>query len=288
MKRVTLIATALVVAVFVLAAQAWAQETNTRERSFITFSNTVEMPGVTLPAGTYVFRLADTPQRNVVQVLNRDESKVLGQWLFVQATRPKVTEDTVVMFKENAENTKPAIQYWYFPGEKIGKEFVYPKSQAEQIAARTGQKVRTDEGYVTPQNNASNQAQPSSTVASNEANANLNQNRASEANVPSASAGATGANVDRDRDRDDTAATSGSNARSNTAVGTSGNAQRAPSADNGFNDNAAGTSNANQASASGRATLPKTASELPLSGLIGLLALAGAFGVRRFAMAQSE
>lgn len=281
MKRVTVIATALVVAVFVLAAQAWAQETNTRERSFITFSNTVEMPGVTLPAGTYVFRLADTPQRNVVQVLNKDESKVLGQWLFVQATRPQVTDDTVVMFKENAENIKPAIQYWYFPGEKIGKEFVYPKSQAEQIAARTGQKVRTDEGYVTPQHNASNQAQPSSTVAANEASA------------PGASAAATGATADRDRDRDDAAATSGNNARSNSAVGTSGNAQSAPSADNdhdrdnGFTNNAAANSHASQASASGRATLPKTASELPLSGLIGLLSLAGAFGVRRFAMAQN-
>jgi hypothetical protein len=279
MKRVTLIATALVVAVFVLATQAWAQETNTRERSFITFSNTVEMPGVTLPAGTYVFRLADTPQRNVVQVLNQDESKVLGQWLFVQSTRPQVTDDTVVMFKETAENTKPAVQYWYFPGEKIGKEFVYPKSQAEQIAARTGQKVRTDEGYVTPQNNASNQAaQPSSTVASNEAsqpNADLNRNRANEANVPSASAGATGANAERNA-----APTSGRSPEANTAVGTSGSAQNQPVPDVNSNRNASG-----QAS---QATLPQTASELPLVAFIGLLSLAGAFGVRRFAMAQSE
>jgi len=283
MKRVTLIAAALMVAVFALATQALAQETNTQERSFITFSNTVEMPGVTLPAGTYVFRLADTPQRNVVQVLNQDQTKVLGQWLFVQATRPRVTDDTVVMFKENAENTMPAVQFWYFPGEKIGKEFVYPKNQAEKIASRTGQKVRTDEGYVSPQaNTASNEAAPANTASnqSNQANqaapvsqqasaeqsSSLNQNRANEANVAGSSVGTTGANAERN----------------SAAVGTSGSAQNSSSSSS-VNDN-----RDNQSAANSRTTLPKTGSELPLTALIGLLSLAGAFGVRKFAMAQSE
>jgi hypothetical protein len=34
----------------------------------MTFSTSVELPGVTLPPGAYEFQLADTPQRNVVQV----------------------------------------------------------------------------------------------------------------------------------------------------------------------------------------------------------------------------
>ncbi len=111
MKRVTLIATAMVLAVLVgMSARVAAQNTVPSERTFMTFSNTVEMPGVTLPAGTYVFRLADTPTRNVVQVLSGDEKKVLGQWTFVQAERPKVSEDTVVMFKETPEGTMPAVQ----------------------------------------------------------------------------------------------------------------------------------------------------------------------------------
>src|SRR5215216_3953670 len=151
MKRVTLIATALVLAVLaVLSTRVTAQETNTQEVTYLTFSNTVELPGMTLPAGTYTFRLADSPSRNVVQVLDREGKEIKGQWLFVQAERPEVTGDTVIMFKENREGATPAVQYWYFPGEKIGKEFIYPKDQAAKIAARTGQQVRTETGYVTP------------------------------------------------------------------------------------------------------------------------------------------
>ena len=73
---------------------------------------------------------------------------MIGQWTFVQAERPRVTEETLVMFKETREGSTPAVQFWYFPGEKIGKEFIYPKDQAERIAARTGEKVRSDESVI--------------------------------------------------------------------------------------------------------------------------------------------
>jgi hypothetical protein len=143
MKRVKLLATALVLtAVAVMTDRITAQETNTRERTIMTFSSAVEMPGVTLQRGTYVFKLADTPARNVVQVWDGEEKHMIGHWTFVQAERPRVSEDTVVMFKETREGTTPAVQFWYFPGEKIGKEFIYPKEQAKRIAARTGARVR--------------------------------------------------------------------------------------------------------------------------------------------------
>ena len=149
MKRLTVIATAMVLAVMVgMSARVAAQNPVANERTFMTFSNTVEMPGVTLPAGTYVFRLADTPTRNVLQVLSKDEKDILGQWTFVQAQRPKATEDTVVMFREQPEGTTAAVQYWYYPGETIGKEFVYPKDQAQKIANRTGASVLSDEGRI--------------------------------------------------------------------------------------------------------------------------------------------
>jgi hypothetical protein len=143
MKRVKLLVPALVLAAMaVMTVRITAQETNTRERTIMTFSAAVEMPGVTLQRGTYVFKLADTPARNVVQVWDHKEKHMIGHWTFVQAERPRVTEDTVVMFKETREGATPAVQFWYFPGEKIGKEFIYPKEQAEQIAARTGASVR--------------------------------------------------------------------------------------------------------------------------------------------------
>jgi hypothetical protein len=143
MKRVRLLATALVLAALAaMADRVSAQETNVRERTIMTFSAAVEMPGVTLQRGTYVFKLADTPVRNVVQVWDQKEKHMIGHWMFVQAERPRVTEETVVMFRETTEGATPAVQFWYFPGEKIGKEFIYPKDQARRIAARTGASVR--------------------------------------------------------------------------------------------------------------------------------------------------
>jgi len=150
MTRWTMLTAAVAIAlVGALASTTTAQQSNTQERTFLTFSGTVEMPGVTLPAGTYVFKLADTPSRNVVQVFDRDEKKVIGQWLFVPAERPEVSEETVVMFKETAAGTPPAVHYWYFPGERTGKEFVYPKTQALKIAQRTQQPVLSTDGDVT-------------------------------------------------------------------------------------------------------------------------------------------
>jgi hypothetical protein len=262
--------------VAVLTTPVLAQETNTQEITYLTFSNNVELPGVTLPAGTYTFRLADTPSRNVVQVLDRDQKKVMGQWLFVQAERPDPVQDTMIMFKENREGATPAVQYWFFPGERIGKEFIYPKDQAQKIADRTGQKVRTEEGYATASNStagnndvASNST-PSSTVASNESSqsnaSNSTINNAPAPAAPSAAAGSvtenrgfegqTAQRQDNDRDVASTPSVGTSGSANNQAVGTSGRAA---------------------------AQLPKTGSELPLAGLIGLISLAGALGTRAVA-----
>jgi hypothetical protein len=237
MKRVTVFATALFVAVLaVLTLSVNAQDFNPLEKTYLTFSAPVELPGMTLPAGTYTFKLADTPSRNVVQVLSQDEKTIHGQFLFVQAPRRDPTGETVVMFKETAEGTTPAVQYWYYPSEGIGKEFVYPKNQALKIAARTHSTVLSTEGEVgaqstvaaidesgkvTPRQESRTPAQPETTVA---------QNTPPPAPAPQ-----------REVAR---------------PVGTSG-----------------------QSTAT---ELPRTASPLPLTGLLGLFSLAGGLGLRAF------
>ena len=150
MTRMMTIATAMAVTALVsLAPNVAAQQPDTRDKTIMTFSSPMELPGMRLDAGKYVFRVADTATRNVVQVLSEDEQKMLGQWLFVPAERPEVTGDTVVTFRETNAASTPAVQFWYYPGEKIGKEFIYPKDQAQRIAARTGATVKTEEGPVT-------------------------------------------------------------------------------------------------------------------------------------------
>lgn len=268
MKRVTFIAAALVLAFLaVLAGRVTAQETNTSERTFLTFSSAVEMPGLTLQPGTYVFKLADTPTRNVVQVWDNDEKNMLGHWLFVQAERPEVTSETVVMFKEEPAGATPAVQYWYFPGERIGKEFIYPKDQAQRIAQRTGVDVRTEDGVVEGGGLASIE-QPGADVS---AQADSTLNNAPAAAQPSAAAGSLagnrGADVDVDRDVE-------VSAQANAAAEPVQEQAPAP------RQSAVGTSGSAEGQIARADELPQTSSPLALSGLIGLLSLAGAFALR--------
>ena len=58
---------------FELAAHAddWDQNTT------ITFSEPIQIPGQVLPAGTYVFRLADPDSaQNIVQIFNSDRTHI--------------------------------------------------------------------------------------------------------------------------------------------------------------------------------------------------------------------
>jgi hypothetical protein len=271
MKRLNLIATAMALAIVgVLASGVAAQETNTSERTFLTFSGAVEMPGVTLQPGTYVFKLADTPTRNVVQVWDRDEKNMVGHWLFVQAERPQVSDETVVMFKETREGATPAVQYWYFPGEKIGKEFIYPKDQATRIAARTGLDVRSEDGVIEGDGIAGVQAEAAQTETAVSADATL-QN-APAAAQPTASAGSLAGNrgvqtqesASADVAVETPQASASADVSADRSVGTSGAAEAQIARNEPSNE------------------LPRTASPLALSGLLGLLSLAGAAGIRAF------
>jgi hypothetical protein len=273
MARLKVVATALVVAALaVIASGVSAQETNVSERTFLTFSSAVEMPGLTLQPGTYVFKLADTPSRNVVQVWDNDEKNMLGHWLFVQAERPEVTGDTVIMFRETRAGATPAVQYWYFPGEKIGKEFIYPKDQAERIAARTGLDVRTETGVVEGGGVAA--IQP-------EVSAEASLENAPAAAQPSAAAGSLAGNRGIAADADaDLPAESDVSAGAAVAVAEPEPAPESQVAAVEADTRAVGTSGQAEGQIGRPDELPRTASPLALTGLLGLLSLAGAAGLR--------
>jgi hypothetical protein len=37
-------------------------------------------------------------------------------------------DDTVILFGEPAGNSPPTITRWFYPGDAVGEEFIYPKS----------------------------------------------------------------------------------------------------------------------------------------------------------------
>jgi len=108
------------------------------KKTTMTFNQPVELPGIVLPAGTYVFKLLDsTSDRHIVQVFNADETKIFATILAIPDYRLTPTDKTVVHFTERPRNTPEAVHEWFYPGDNFGQEFVYPKARAMALAEET-------------------------------------------------------------------------------------------------------------------------------------------------------
>jgi hypothetical protein len=181
------------------ARPAMAQGQPMDDRTEFTFSAPVELPGVTLPPGTYVFRFVDASnQKRVMQVMTKDDQKTYGMFLTINAIRPTPSNDAELRFLETPAGKPAAVKTWWYPGDTIGREFIYPKSQARRLAMATNttvlttkadaeavpttQVASTDLEYVAPNgqesavadNTISNAPVQESTTASNVDNSSMN------------------------------------------------------------------------------------------------------------------
>jgi hypothetical protein len=150
MLSTRIIGLACAVAVFVclMAATVFAQPFD--KRTLFSFSAPVALPGVTLPAGQYLFRLADPHGTNkVVQVLNADGTKPYGLFFTIPAERFEPAATPEVRFIETAAGTPAAIRTWWYPGQRTGYEFIYPKEQARRLAMGGGSPVLTTQAQTT-------------------------------------------------------------------------------------------------------------------------------------------
>jgi hypothetical protein len=112
------------------------------DRTEFTFNSPVELPGVTLPPGTYVFHFVDASnQKKVMQVAEKSSNKNFGLFMTINAIRPKASDDAELRFLETPAGKPAAVKTWWYPGNTIGREFVYPKSQARRLAAATNTNV---------------------------------------------------------------------------------------------------------------------------------------------------
>ena len=113
---------AILCATFVSAARAdtWDRKT------IVTFADAVEIPGQVLPAGTYVFKLANfSSDRHIVQIWNEDETQILATIMAIPNYRLDVPEKTIFEFDERRGDSPMALHTWFYPGESMGQEFVY-------------------------------------------------------------------------------------------------------------------------------------------------------------------
>ena len=134
------IATLITCAALFTGLPVTADEGN--QKTTLTFSQPVELPGIVLPAGTYVFKLVETTTyRHVIQVSNAEENMVFATILAIPDYRLKATSDTVIHFRERPAGRPEAIRGWFYPGRLFGHEFVYSKERATELAQVTHQAV---------------------------------------------------------------------------------------------------------------------------------------------------
>lgn len=113
-----------------VSVNAWGTAAQT---TYLTFSTPFALPGVSLPAGTYIFELADpTNTRDVVRVLSRDRSQLyLTAFTRVVERTHGLRPGGHASFAEVARGVTPPITVWYPIGVSVGHQFIYPKNSRQ-------------------------------------------------------------------------------------------------------------------------------------------------------------
>jgi hypothetical protein len=115
------------------------------ESAKLTFSKPVEIPGQVLPAGTYLFKLADRNDQNLVRVFSSDGTRPYATPQTVSAERMDPAEDALITLAEQSNGRPEALVRWFYPGSTSGHQFVYPKQQEQQLAQSRQQTIQVKE-----------------------------------------------------------------------------------------------------------------------------------------------
>ena len=145
----------------------------------VTFKESVQVPGKVLPPGTYVFKLLDSPSnRHIVQIYNQDHTQLITTVLAVPNQRLEPAGKTILTYDERPADQPMALAAWFYPGDNFGQQFVYPKSEAEQLSRLNKQEVPSS---------GSEEANPQLKERSNEVAENANPTPKPETPAPQAS-----------------------------------------------------------------------------------------------------
>ena len=94
--------------------------------NYLTFSARFALPGMSLPAGTYIFDVVSPGSYDVVRVTSRDGAHVYTMAFTKRVERPRgLRADRQILFSEGRPGETPAVKAWFPIGESIGHEFLY-------------------------------------------------------------------------------------------------------------------------------------------------------------------
>ncbi len=128
------IAVGLIIA-FALFFELAAHADEFDQATTITFSEPMQIPGQVLPAGSYLFKLANSnSDRNIVQVFNADRTVLYATLQTIATERQEPTGHTVVALAEQGAGQPDVLLKWFYPGRETGNEFLYPRQKEKDLA----------------------------------------------------------------------------------------------------------------------------------------------------------
>jgi len=107
-------------------------------KTFITVNHPFQVPGAVLHPNTkYVFKRLNgaSGTNHVVQVFNEDQSELLTTFFGISDVRLEPADGTILTFMETAPGYPKPVHSWFYPGRTIGLEFIYSADERAQIAA---------------------------------------------------------------------------------------------------------------------------------------------------------
>jgi hypothetical protein len=136
------------------------------KKTIFTLNAPVEVPGQVLTPGSYVFKLLNTQaNRNIVQVFDKDQRRLIGTFLTIPDYRMKPPDKPLITFEERAAGAPEAIKSWFYPGDNYGNQFVYPKKRAVELAKQSKQSVPSMPSGLSSNTTTATQNQSSQKVA---------------------------------------------------------------------------------------------------------------------------
>lgn len=126
---------AAAVGIVAIAPKASADEWD--KKTIVTISEPMEVPGVVLQPGTYVFKLVRSESdRHIVEIQNERENHTFATIMAIPNYRLQPTGQSVFAFWETPAGQPKALRAWFYPADNFGQEFLYPKrtTQVSQVA----------------------------------------------------------------------------------------------------------------------------------------------------------
>jgi len=131
-RRISTALFAAVLCTTVVIPQVRADEWD--KKTIVKISEPIEVSGVRLEPGTYVFKLANlSAERHLVTITNEAQSHTYATVMAIPNYRLEPKDKSTFLFWETPAGQPRALRAWFYPADNYGQEFPAPKIQ-NQIA----------------------------------------------------------------------------------------------------------------------------------------------------------